>query len=305
MTVSRLAAAGTFACAGMALAAPHARSQELEPRLLANVPVHTNFVVAGYGFTRGNILLDPAVPIEDLDGKLHTFVGAYVRSIDLFGLSGKVDAVVPFAGGDWTGRLEGQDTARSVTGFGDPRLRLSVGLTGSPALERSEFAEWKQRTVVGAALQVIAPLGQYDPSKLINLSSNRWTFRPQVGVSHAMGPWILESNATVWLFTANSDFFGGQRLEQRPLFAFKVHGIRTLSRGWWFSLGVGYGVGGRSVVDGAERDNHISTFRFGGIVAAPLGRGHSVKLILNSGARIEKGPDFDGIALTYQYMWGR
>ena len=305
MTGGRIAAAAALlTCAAACFLAPPARAQELEPRLLANVPVHTNFVVAGYAFTRGNILLDPAVPIEGLDGNLHTFLGAYVRSIYFFGLSGKVDAVVPFASGDWTGLLEGQDTARSVAGFGDPRIRLSVGLAGSPALEKSEFAGWKQKTVVGAALQLVMPFGQYEASRLINLSSNRWTFRPQVGVSHAMGPWILESNAAVWLFTDNPDFFGGQRLEQRPLFAFKVHGIRTLSRGWWFSLGAGYGVGGRSLLDGVERDLHISTFRFGGVVAAPLGRGHSVKLVLNSGARIERGPDFDGIALTYQYVWG-
>jgi hypothetical protein len=288
----------------MGPAVPDLHAQELEPRLLINVPVGTNFVIAGYGFARGNILLDPAVPIEDLDANLHTMFGAYVRAIDLFGISGKLDAVLPFAGGDWSGRLEGVDTTRAATGFGDPRIRLSVGFVGAPALSKGEWGEWQQRTIVGAALQVLMPLGQYDASRLINLGSNRWTFRAQLGVSHALGPWIVEVAGGAWLFTDNTNFFGGLTLEQRPLLTAKTHLIRSLKRGWWFSLGVGYGHGGRTKLQGVERDTRISSFRFGGTVAAPLGGQHSLKLVLTSGVRIERGPDFDGIGLTYQYMWG-
>lgn len=197
-------------------AATAAQAQEFEPRLLTNVPVGTNFVLAGYGFASGNVLLDPAVPIEGLNANLHTFIMAYVRSVDIFSLSGKVDAVVPFAAGDWTGRFERQDSVRSVTGLGDPRIRMSVNFVGSPALEKTEYVDWEQQTIVGASLQVIMPLGQFDPTKLINLGSNRWTFRTQLGVSHAMGSWILEAAAAAWLFTDNQEFFGGLELEQRP-----------------------------------------------------------------------------------------
>ena len=294
---------GGALCAAMFLGPPSAVGQELEPRLLANVPVGTNFVLAGYAFAGGNILLDPAVPIEDLDADLHTLLGAYVRSVDVFGLSGKVDAVIPFASGDWTGTFEGQDTARTATGFGDPRVRLSVGILGSPALSDDEFREWSQGTVFGGALQVIMPLGQYDPSRLINLGSNRWTFRPQLGVSHATGKWIFEGYGSAWLFTDNTEFLGDLRLQQRPLFALKAHAIRSLPGRWWISLGVGYGIGGRTLIEGVERETRISTFRFGGTLAIPLGGGHSLKLVLNSGARIERGPDFDAIAVTYQYRW--
>ena len=100
--------------------------QELEPRALTNIPVGINFALAGYGFAKGNILLDPAIPIKDLDANLHTFVGAYVRSINLFGLSGKADVVVPLAIGDWEGKVDGVDSTRSAGGLGDIRFRISV-----------------------------------------------------------------------------------------------------------------------------------------------------------------------------------
>ena len=75
-------------------------SQELEPRSLTNAPVGLNFALFGYGFANGNTLLDPALPIEDLNSDLHTFFAAYVRAIDFFGMSGKLDVIVPWAAGN-------------------------------------------------------------------------------------------------------------------------------------------------------------------------------------------------------------
>ena len=271
---------------------------------MSNVPRGMNFAVVGYSYSRGNILLDPSIPIDDLDSKLHTMVAAYVRSIELFGQAGKIDAIVPFAAGDWHGLLDGQDTTRVIDGFGDPRIRLSWNSFGSPSLSGAEFSSYRQGTIVGASIQVFVPLGQYDPTKLINLSTNRWTFRPQLGVSQAVGPWLLEAYASAWFFTTNSDFFGGSTVTQQPLFAGKIHVIRLLPKGFWIAVDGGYGVGGRTFLDGERRETHISSFRFGATVAVPLARQHTLKFVLASGARVERGPDFDAVAVSYQFRWG-
>jgi hypothetical protein len=280
-------------------------AQELEPRGLTNVPVGVNFVLAGYAYTDGDILLDPAVPIDNLNAKLSTVVGAYVRAIDFFGMSGKVDVIVPFAGGDWTGALSGRDSSASRTGFGDPRARLSVNFAGAPAMRKSGFRDYRPRSILGASLQVIPPLGQYDPSKLINLGSNRWTFRPQVGTSYWTGSWILESYVSGWFFTKNADFWGGNVLEQYPLGAIKVHVIHTMPRRRiWAALDAGYAIGGRTKVNGVKKDTRISTFRFGANVALPLKGGHTIKITGTTGVRHERGPEFTGVAVTWQYLWG-
>jgi hypothetical protein len=263
-----------------------------------------NFAIVGYSYSRGNILLDPSIPIEDLDSKLHTMVAAYVRSIALFGQAGKIDAIVPFARGDWTGVLQGQDTSRAITGFGDPRIRLSWNSFGSPSLSRAEFRSYRQGTIVGASIQMSVPIGQYDPTKVINLSTNRWTFRPQLGVSQAVGPWLLEAYASAWLFTTNPDFSNGSTLTQQPLFAGKIHVVRLLPKGFWVAVDGGYGIGGRTFIDGERRETRISSFRFGATVAVPVAPQHTLKLVLASGARIERGPDFDAVAVTYQFRWG-
>ena len=61
-------------------------AQELEPRGLTNVPVGTNFAMLGYAYAFGNILFDPALPLEDVNANTHALVGAYVRSMNFFGM---------------------------------------------------------------------------------------------------------------------------------------------------------------------------------------------------------------------------
>ena len=116
--------------------------QELEPRALTNLPIGMNFALAGYAYTQGDLLFDPALPLEDTDAKLHSVFGAYMRAINFFGLSGKVDVVVPYGIGDWTGVFTGIDTATSRTGFGDIRFRLSFNFLGAPAVSAQKFQEY-------------------------------------------------------------------------------------------------------------------------------------------------------------------
>ncbi len=162
-------------------AARPATAQDLEPRAFSPAPIGLNFAALGYAYSWGNVLFDPAIPITDGDANVHSLVGAYLRTIDFFGMSGKVDAVVPYAiHGKWTGLVEGVPDSTTRSGFGDPSFRLSVNFIGAPALDLPDFARHKYGTIVGASLQVRAPLGEYDPTKLINLGSNRWTFKPRL-----------------------------------------------------------------------------------------------------------------------------
>jgi len=46
-----------------------------------------------------------------------------------------------------------------------------------------DFAHYRQDLIVGVSLQVSAPFGQYDNSKVLNLGSSRWSFKPELGIS--------------------------------------------------------------------------------------------------------------------------
>lgn len=68
---------------------PTAHSQTLEPRLYANAPTRLNFLVLGYGYSQGDVLVDPTLPIKDLNARIHLPILAYVRSLNVWGKSGK------------------------------------------------------------------------------------------------------------------------------------------------------------------------------------------------------------------------
>jgi hypothetical protein len=278
-------------------------AQDLEPRAFSPVPVSVNFAALGYGYSFGNILLDPSIPLEDGTGTVHSLVGAYVRTFSFFGMSAKADVLVPVAFGDWEGNLAGQDTSRTANGFGDPSVRLAVNFVGAPALEIPRFMTYRQKTVVGASLRVVAPLGQYDNMRLINLGTNRWTFIPRIGASRRLGHWTLEGIGSVWLFTTNSDL-KGSRVQQDPLWTIQASVSYVIDNGAWLAVDGGWGSGARATVDGVKGSARQENARFGVTAAYPLTRRASLKLAYIGGASTRLGADFDSFVLVYQYRWG-
>lgn len=276
-------------------------AQELEPRALTNVPAGYNFVLGAYGYSTGNILPDPSIPIDDFNGKIHAAGFAYARSIELFGHYAKLDVVVPFADGSWTGQLEGEPRTRDITGMADMRLRFSMNLIGGKVGTHNANTP----VVAGFSVLVIGPTGQYDEERLVNLGANRFSIRTQFGVSRQFEKWIIETYAGLWLYTRNNDFWSGNTFQQEPLGVLKLHMIRKLKSTDWLAFDIGYALGGRPIINDDLRDARISTMRLGFTYAMNLGKGHVLRAFLVSGIRFEKGPDFDGGGISYMYRWGK
>ena len=68
-------------------------------------------------------------------------------------------------------------------------------------------------------------------------------------------------------------------------------------------MNVGYGLGGRTVNDGRELNNRVSTFRVGATLVKPFAQKHAIKISFNSSIALERGPDFQAVSLVYQYRW--
>lgn len=73
-----------------------------------------------------------------------------------------------------------------------PAIRASASRSGAPALSLEDFASYKQDLIIGASLQTSAPLGQYDSDKLLNVGANRWSVKPELGISKGWGPLTVE-----------------------------------------------------------------------------------------------------------------
>jgi hypothetical protein len=154
------------------------------------------------------------------------------------------------------------------------------------------------------SLQVALPLGQYDRTRIVNIGANRWSFRPEVGLSQRWGQLYVELAGGAWLFTHNNEFTGSSVLTQDPIPFIKGNAIYTFRRGLWFSFSYGYATGGETQVDGVARNDLQVNNRVGVALALPLGRGSSLKLVFNNGLATRIGGDFDSYSVVYSYSWG-
>ena len=280
------------------------RAQDLEPRAYSNSPTGLNFVLLGYGYTTGSVLTDPSLPIENVTNEAHIGVFGYVRVLNVFGKSGKVELLVPFAGLTAKGLVFGQPHTREISGLADPYFRFSINFIGAPALTAAEFKNYKQNLIVGSSVRIGVPLGQYDDTRLVNVGSNRWSIKPEIGASKAFGPWTLELAPAVTIYTDNDDFFGGQEREQAPLYSVQAHVTYTFRPGCWVGVDAAYFNGSRSTVNGVENDDRHEGVRLGGTLAIPLNRNHSIKLYGVTGYNADRHHDFDAVGIAWQYRWG-
>lgn len=175
---------------------------------------------------------------------------------------------------------------------------------GAPALSAKEFANYRQDLIFGASLQVSAPLGGYDNSKLINLGNNRWSYKAQLGISKAWNAWTLELAPGVTYYTDNRDFNRGGTLSQAPLYSVQSHLTYTYPSGTWISLNGTYFSGNRTTINGVRNDNLQTNSRAGVTLALPVDRNHSVKLYASTGAWTRTGADFNALGIAWQYRWG-
>jgi hypothetical protein len=294
------AAAGGLAVGTLAVA----QAQEIEPRAYSNAPLGMNFVIAGYAYTQGAVPFDASLPVKNAQLKTSNAVLAYARVFDVWGQSGKFDAIVPYTGLSGTAEVAGQPFERNVTGFADPRFRLSVNLYGAPALTLREFRNYEQDLIIGASLQVSVPASQYDSSRVVNIGTNRWSFRPEVGISKAVGPWTLEFQAAATLFTDNRDFYGGHTRSQDPIYSLQGHVIYGFRSGVWASLDATTFAGGRTTLNGVRGDDRQQNWRVGGTLAFPVDVRHSIKIYASSGVSARTDNNYDLIGIAWQYRWG-
>jgi len=282
--------------------APHA--QELEPRLYANAPVGLNFAIAGYSYTTGGVAADQSIPLDNAKIDVSSAVLAYAHSFAAWGRSAKFDAIGSYSSLSGRADVAGQTQTRDVSGWNDPRLRFSINLHGAPALTLRDIRSYRQRLIVGASLTAWVPVGQYDEQRLVNIGTHRWSLKPELGMSQAVGPWIVELIGAAQFYEDNDDFFGNRTREQAPVYSVQGGGIRLFSSGAWLALFATYYSGGRTTVDGSRGSDFKDNSRIGVTFTLPVNRNNSVKLYANTGVSTRTGSDFDALGIAWQYRWG-
>jgi hypothetical protein len=286
------------------LCATPALGQELEPRSYSPAPIGTTFLIAGIGGSEGALFFDPSVPVHDVRAELTIATFAFGYTFGLAGHQARILAVAPVASGHISGEVGGHAERFPMDGLVDPRIKLSFGLTGAPALGVAEFASASRGTVIGASVTVMPPLGAYDEHRVVNLGYNRWGFKPEIGMSRPLGRWTLEGYLGAWLFTTNGSYFpGNARKSQAPILSLQGHVGYALTRRSWLAFNATWFEGGETQIDRIVSPDQQRNLRLGATLSIPAGKSNSVKVVYNTGATTRRGSDFDTLSLQWQRVW--
>ena len=212
--------------------------------------------------------------------------------------------IIPFGSVSGSAISAGQLHERDVSGAGDPIFKFTWNFLGAPALTLDEFAKHHTDWILGVSVRVTAPLGQYDNDRLLNLGLNRWSFKPELGLSKAWKRWTFETAGAVTFATDNDEFFGNTEREQAPLVAIQGHVLYTFGKGIWGGFDATYYTGGRTTLNGLDNNDRQSSSRVGLTLSMPLARQQSVKLYTSTGATARAGGDFTIAGILWQYRWG-
>jgi hypothetical protein len=250
--------------------------------------------------------MDASLPITGVDSKIDSFVVAYQQTVGLFGRTSNIQLEVPFATGTTEGMLASGPGRRDVSGSGDIAALLSINLIGAPAMDRESFQKFRQdpKPILGASLKIVAPTGQYDADKLVNIGTNRWAIRARLGYLRALGSekrWVMELAVATWFFEDNDDFLGQTRT-QDPITAIDLSVVRRFRPGFWGSLDLNYYVGGRSALGDNKAEDIQRNSRIGITLAYPFKGRHAIKASISNGIATKSGGDYRTIGITYIYV---
>jgi len=286
----------------MAVSIGVARAQDLVPGAYTPAPSGVSIVTISSVYSKGDIAFDPSLPIDDARAKISWAAVGVARTLNAGGRFASVAVGLPLVFGHIQGQVLDtfQETSRS--GLGDLSVRAAVNLHGAPAMTLKQFAGYRPTTIVGISLGIVAPVGQYNPARAINLGTNRWAFKPELGVSRTRGKWTAEADLGMVFFADNTNYLNGRTRTQAPIASFQGHIIRAVRPGFWVAADGNFWKGGSATTDGGRPTREQRNSRLGVTVAVPVHR-QQIRVAYSLGAYTTTGGDFHSVGVSYSYAW--
>jgi hypothetical protein len=290
-----------------ALAVLHACAcaQFTDPRNYQNAPVGINQLELGYAYVHSNTSIDTSFVVSGAKFNLNQGIIDYTRYFSFLHRTAWAEATLPVA--NLSGSITGTDITGSTTGTGDSAYTVALLLKGGPALSPEQFDTAETTTTIGVSLSTTAPTGQYDSTKLLNLGSDRWSFKPELAISRPFGPdqrWVFDAYANSYLYTNNDRYRGAQILRQRALVGLEGHISYTFNNTIWASLDTRYSFLGDTIVSGVNQNNSQENFIVGSEVVVSANSRNSFTFEFAKAAIHQNGPSLTGFAVKYDYTWG-
>jgi hypothetical protein len=227
-----------------------------------NLPVDTNIIFAYYTYSNTEATVDLSLPVEGVSVDAHVPILRYARTFGIAGKTAGIQLIAPY--GFVNASLDGTKLRTSKHGLGDVGAIFLMNIAGAPALTKREFSQWQPNSYLTGSIGVTAPTGSYKGTRLVNIGKNRWTFKPQLSYGIYLDPHLLLAvNTNVQIFTANDEYKGSERQQQKALYGVEGHLSHDFGDRAWLSFDATYAHGGMTKIDGVGQSNRQQTLRLG------------------------------------------
>jgi len=283
-----------------------AYAQFTDPHNYDNTPVGLNQIELAYAYARANSSIDTSLIVAGAKVNLNQGSITYTRYFGLVHRLAWMAIGVPVA--SLSGSVSGTNLGGSATGTGDSSYQFAALLKGGAALSVAQFADYKPTTILGMSFTLTAPTGLYGPNKLLNLGSDRWSFKPEIALSRPFGAeqkWQLDVYANCYFFTDNSSYRGAEILRQEPLPGAEGHLSYSFVNSLWASLDTRYAFRGVTLVNDVDQNNAQKVFSLGTEVNLSLNLRNSLVFVFDKALVHQNGPAATGFAVKYSYAWGK
>ena len=309
------------------------------PRQFWPAPVGTDVFTLSGLYTASNTIVDTSIIFPNLNIDTVVVVPSYSRYFGIGKTLVQATVAVPYAWADVkvSEASTGVDRNPQRDGFADAYAHVLVGLVNAPALGPKEYGAFMAGKNPGVVIMglagVFAPTGAYDRERVVNIGTNRWTFRAGVPITARLSKsWTpgktttLEILPTLDIFTPNNQpsqpefvftYRGlplGQAITRRlptpsqtsqdPLAALEIHLTHDLSPTLWVSLDSYSKLGGVTFADGQSNDNQQAWTALGATVGgSPWSR---AQLALTGGGVVAgnaNSPNGWLVRLQFQQTW--
>ena len=283
-----------------------ASGQFNDPRAYENTAVGTNQLELGYTYVHADASLDTSLVVAGAKLNINQGIIDYTRYFGFFNHVMWVEAGVPVAG--LSGSISGTNIQGSNTGSGDSSYAFAMLLKGGPALSVEQFEQYQPTTTLGLSLTMTAPTGSYQSNKILNLGSDRWSFKPEFAWSHPFGreqKWELDAYANVSFYTDNTSYHGKEILRQDPLPAIEGHLSYSFTENIWASFDTRYSFRGTTAVDGVPQGNAQQNFILGTEMNVSLNPRNTLIFEFAKALVHNNGPAVTGFSVRYDYTWSK
>jgi len=282
-------------------------AQDLAPRAYVITPLHSSAVNLTWSFYDGGLNFNGTVPITGATGTYSVPNITLYHSFGFFGRSANITVALPYGVGTFSGQVLGSNKSVYRSGLLDFVTRFSVNLIGGPAMQAQEFGKWKQKVILGASVKIVAPTGQYSPTKLVNWGINRWAIKPEFGYSERWGHWVLDAYAGVWFYTTNPAYYDIPKPEpqtESPIGSFEGHLSYSFKERAWVSLDGNFWWGGITALNSIRNlETKQTSSRVGATVSVPFSKHQAIKASYSKGDYVRFGGNYNNVQIGWQYSW--